>query len=77
MKQLTQNARRVFLVLGALDECPDADDQSRVSGIIMINPTCTNSSFAQVFVTFWPHVDLSQVLKHCLKVEIFAHDSDM
>ena len=43
----------------------------------MINPECIISNSAQVFVTAWSHVDLSQVLEHCLEVKEFALDSDM
>ncbi len=68
---------RTFLIVDALDECPELDDNSNEARAKMISSILRLSKSAQVFVTSRPSVDVAAKIPECMTLRIQARYSDL
>ena len=74
---LCKSFRRTFLIVDALDECPEFDDHSNEVRAKMASSLLALSRVSYVFVTSRPNVDVASKIPGCITLEIRAKDSDL
>lgn len=74
---LCKSFRRTFLIVDALDECPELDDNFDEVRAKMVSSILTLSKVSYVFVTSRPNVDLAAEVPGCITLRIQAKDSDL
>lgn len=74
---LCKSFRRTFLIVDALDECPELDDHSDEVRARMVSSILRISKSAHIFVTSRPNVNVAAEVPGCTTLKIQAKDSDL
>ncbi len=74
---LCKSFRRAFLIVDALDECPEYDDRSNEVRAKMASSLLALSRVSYVFVTSRPNVNVASEIPGCITLKIQAKDSDL
>ena len=74
---LCKKFSRTFLIIDALDECPEFDDNSNEVRAKMVSSLLRLSRSAHVFVTSRPSVDVAAKIPGCMTLRIQAKYSDL
>lgn len=78
MIQLLCNSfRRTFLIVDALDECPELDNHSDEVRARMVSSILRISKSAHIFITSRPNVNVAAEVPGCTTLKIQAKDSDL